>query len=361
MLLTCIIVFCLYIIICNYACPINKGFILPKTDDKEKNKAVLDKQREEQKKTALTSVREEERKNSSALDSEKKASKYSWQAIGYGGYNRAWRSLTDEQLVSGSSYAGPWVLKHPTVSSKDLVSNEMNQKERGVRLWNEINKDLPIAGLYKKGWVAPYIQSSRQATDDEIALKLIEIYLDTRRIILDAATSGNFLTVLDTGKVILVDVDLALRRRNSQASLNFSQTLDVRFASYWDDASLKKSMSQTINVTQNLLFLENNLEPDVIDQLDTENLITLQNIIVLTWLRENNRPLDVDLFYKIASLTDIELEITPDILAAFSNESLPNLTHKKPIFGNNMHTYFHPSPKSEDAPDDPNYQHDKKI
>lgn len=244
---------------------------------------------------------------------------YSWEVLGQGSYNLVWKSnfASPLNLVPGDSYEGPWVLKYAIVDDEP-ISNAMNEKSRSVRLWNEINHTLPKAGLYQEGWVAPYLEDSRPANDDEITQKSIEIYCDTRRIILDAATKGNFLTHLETGDVSLVDMDLALKRSTSLASLNFAEILEDQFALYWTNSVLQKSMPKTINITRNLLFLEDNLSMDFIDELCQEKQITVKNVQSLTWLRLNKRPLTPALFRKIASLNESGQRVSDKILGALS-------------------------------------------
>ena len=69
---------------------------------------------------------------------------YEWIALGRGSYNTVWRSnfSAPMNLVSGESYQGPWVLKHPIPSSKPIL-DAMNDKNRALRVWNEINHTLP--------------------------------------------------------------------------------------------------------------------------------------------------------------------------------------------------------------------------
>lgn len=250
---------------------------------------------------------------------------YPWTAIGSGSYNKVWKSnfASPTGLVDGDSYQGPWVLKYP-IPSQDPALNAMNEKQRAVRLWNEINHDLPRAGLFKKGWVAPYLQNTRPSTDEEIAQKLIEIYCDTKRVVLDAATKGNFLTDNDTQKVYLVDMDLALKRRNSLASIHFAQTLEKRFSSYWADPELKKNMPKTLQITRNLLFLEDNLSFEIIDNLCQEGKVTLKNIQALTWFRMNKVPLTLAVFNQITILNDSDVQITNTMLKAISAHIIPS-------------------------------------
>ncbi|CDZ76087.1 hypothetical protein BN59_00351 [Legionella massiliensis] len=243
------------------------------------------------------------------------SSSYIWTVLGSGSYNKVWRSDFSEPmpLVLGESYPGPWVLKYP-IPSGDSVTNAMNSSERAVRVWNEINsQSLPKAGYYKKGWVAPYITNTRPATDNEIALKLIDIFCKQRRIVIDAAIKGNFLTRNDTGEVLLVDVDLALKRSNSLASIDFAKMLDRRTAHYWSDPLLQQEKPKTLEITKNLLYLEDQFDSPLIDELCKQGLLTLKNIQALTWLSVNRLPLTPSLFQKIATLNNDEIEVT-DIL-----------------------------------------------
>lgn len=232
---------------------------------------------------------------------------YLWTSIGNGSYNRVWKSnfTSPTTLVMDEPYEGPWVLKYPIVSDNP-VSNEMNKPSRAVRLWNEINSHLPKAGLHKLGWVAPFIPNTRKATDKEAAQRLIDIYCEQRRIVLDAATEGNFLTRTDTNEVILVDVDLALKRRGSFASLEYAKNLENRFTSYWLDTSLRKEMPTTLEATRNLLYLEDQLFVSI-DELCKEKLVTLQNVLSLTWLRKHKHTLSLDLFKHIAVLNEADM------------------------------------------------------
>ncbi|WP_058497783.1 hypothetical protein [Legionella gratiana] len=272
---------------------------------------------------------------------------YLWTNVGNGSYNRVWKSnfASPTSLVSGEPYQGPWVLKYP-IESDNPVSNAMNQPSRSVRVWNEINHKLPKAGLHKAGWVAPFISDTRHATDEEVAHKLIEIYCEQRRIILDAATEGNFLTRSDTGEVILVDVDLALKRSNSFASLEYAKNLENRFASYWVNASLKKTMPTTLEVTRNLLFLEDYLQ-DSMDELCGKNLITLQNVLSLTWLRKNEKKLSLDLFKQIAVLNESDL-FNEDLLQALVSVEEQSFKANPPELVKNSGSFLFFGTSSED-------------
>jgi aryl carrier-like protein len=251
-----------------------------------------------------------------------KQKNYIWSSLKGGSYNYVWRSNFDapKALVDSESYQGPWVLKY-AIPSKDSVIAAMNDKNRAVRLWNEINPDLPKAGLYKNGWVAPYLENTRPATDDEIAKKLVEIYRDTRRITLDAATKGNFLTVKDTEKVVLVDMDMALKRRNSTASINFFKNLNQRFNSYWLDLKLRAAMPKTLEATRNLLYLEDSLTEAEINELCNQGIISIKTIQTLTWLRTHHIKLTFAIINGINVLNDFDVPLTETLFETLSLDS----------------------------------------
>lgn len=255
-----------------------------------------------------------------ALDPPSK--KPEWLALGRGSYNRVWRSAAPDQ---SGLYR---VLKYP-LPSKDNCINALSHNLRGVRLWNEINPSsqtgLPEAITSQSGWIAPYIANARQATDEEAANKVLAIYQATRRIVFDAATHGNVLTCVDTGDVMVVDVDLALNLRNSSASLNFAETLHERFEQYWNDPDLNKSMPKTLEITKNLLFLEEQLSNTDIDKLHRENHLTLTNLASLSWLRINQKSLTSDLFLDISMLRQADIEISDTLFESL----LSNRKEKK--------------------------------
>lgn len=173
-----------------------------------------------------------------------------WEYWKKGGYNRVFRK-------------GNRILKIPK-EAHTITDNPI----RSVRLWNSINSDIvPPAELYYKdsvlkGWTCPFIEGV-QSTDEEISNKLIDIYLRTGRVVIDAASKENFLTQKD-GKVVLVDVGLALEIEN----LNFSnpnvKRKSIISKSVWDSNytsmdglfdSIQRFQPQTIMTIKALLYL----------------------------------------------------------------------------------------------------------
>ncbi|KTD75566.1 hypothetical protein [Legionella waltersii] len=260
--------------------------------------------------------------SNSEASTQSSQSSYQWLSIGQGANNISWRSnFGPSKLVPTSDYEGPWVLKYPIVEKDKPILNAMNTPDRAIRVWNEVNRKLPFAGRYKLGWVSPYITNTRPSTDAEIANKLIELYNDTRRIVVDAATRGNFLTALDTGEVTLVDMDLALKRSKSVASMDFAKDLSSRFDDYWKDPELKESMPVTLIITQNLLYFEDQLSINCINDLCKARLISLDNICSLTWLRENHKKLTKELFLQIATLTNSGITVSGILLESLISEA----------------------------------------
>ncbi len=256
--------------------------------------------------------------NGDIKESKKSVKDYFWKVLGHGSYNRVWKSTNPSALLKETTYQGPWILKNP-IKANSPVLNAMNDPKRSVRLWNEINPSL-LAGLHKSGWVAPFLDNTRPSTDEETAQKCIEIYKATRRIVVDAASQGNFLTHKDSKEVRLVDMDLALKRTNSQASLDFSANLDERFESYWSDKTLLKTMPKSIEVTRNLLFLEDNLSSDLIDGLCNVEHMNLKNIQSLTWLRLRKIPLTIDIFIQLAVFNATDVTISDTLYGAICND-----------------------------------------
>lgn len=130
-----------------------------------------------------------------------------WAELGNGSYNAVYRS------ADGGS-----VFKYMYALEPDPESQELDNYDRSVRLWNEINPTLsPPASVQQQcidgglvwGWVCPYVEG-RQSTDREMKQALIDLFNQTGRIVLDATSYKNFKTT-PAGKVVCVDVGWALR------------------------------------------------------------------------------------------------------------------------------------------------------
>lgn len=165
--------------------------------------------------------------------------------LGEGVYNLAY--LSDD---------GKLVLKIPKKASG------CDSPERAVRVWNELNPHIKPAAYVTedgKAWVCPFIEGE-QASEEDIAKALIDIYNFSGRVVMDAFSFGNFLKT-PTGQVVCVDIGMALlldyparSRRNSIASLVNWQRLEKAYKKDWDKH--EKSFPRIILMTKALMFIK---------------------------------------------------------------------------------------------------------
>lgn len=183
---------------------------------------------------------------------------FDWVYLAEGSYNKVYRSSD-----------GEWILK-----IQHQVS-AMDHPVRSVRLWNELNPDLPPASLAQTklglGWVCPFILGT-QASDDDMHHALLDIFNRTGRILADAPALRNFIKT-DTGRVVCIDVGFALQmetrnsfpdsrrlRQRSLVSLNAWYATDQKFATEFFPPS-KKTFPNTVD-TIKALFMIKNHRPD---------------------------------------------------------------------------------------------------
>ena len=193
-----------------------------------------------------------------------------WKKLGNGAYNNAYLSKNSKTILK-------------IQIETDTASMRFDKPLRSIRLWNIVNADIhPPARLYKpkkgpqEGWLCPYIKG-RQSTDTEICSALIRIYNETGRIIFDAVSKDNFLTMSD-GKVVCVDIGFALEleqreglfivngrsRRKSITSLEALKELGPLFLSYLNDLKNNRDYPNTMNTIKALAFMKINY-PDLRD------------------------------------------------------------------------------------------------
>ncbi len=140
-----------------------------------------------------------------------------------------------EYLAAGSSHA-VFCDKEKKLVFKVLIEDverlPYEGAERSVRIWNEINQNIepPAREAHDEmlpeeyaihnpasGWIIPYIEG-RQATDEEIKALVLDVYNTTGRILIDATTMGNCLT-LANHRCVCVDIDLALKLDKKEADV----------------------------------------------------------------------------------------------------------------------------------------------
>jgi len=245
----------------------------------------------------------------------------SWQPLATGSYNQVMRSVPDFSqalFTADSNYRGPYVYKKPIVLAQDPFSG-LNDSNRAVNIWHEINKDDPssMAALYKDGWVANYYPNNRQASDEEIAVELVNIYKKSGRIVFDAPTEGNVLVVDESDtvgkktKTKVVDVDLAMKRSESPLSRKYASNLiNNQFAHYWSDPDLNRKFPKTLDIIQNLIYFEDHVS---YGSPQTAG-ITYASIAALTYGRQQKIPLTSVLFQEIQHMVNIGVEPRPSLM-----------------------------------------------
>lgn len=133
----------------------------------------------------------------------------------------------------------------------------MDQPERAVRLWNEINPGF-AAKVYKRGWIAPFIKGVTPTECDIIKLTL-EIYEKTGRVVIDALNFDNFVKDKN-GNVHCIDIGAALKLESvinedkSQSSLDFWNEMKNVYNKFFD--SYKNTRSKLIQILKSLLVLQ---------------------------------------------------------------------------------------------------------
>lgn len=189
--------------------------------------------------------------------------------LGEGGYNKTYVSLKPFPFeVDGKTYTQRWIKKIPKLNKDDDLFSAMNHAKRAVRLWNELNPKYPAVALPKeRGWLAPYIPG-KQASDQQVFDKQIEIYRQRRRIVADACGDNNFL--LFNGEIFCVDIDQAVIAIGSPVSKRIADDL-IEFGhensvmeDYWDDYEKNDGMVKSVQLTKTLFYLEQQLKPEQI-------------------------------------------------------------------------------------------------
>ena len=188
-----------------------------------------------------------------------------WSELGRGEYNEVYQSKDKQHVLK--------------IQRADLSKNEQRPDlpERSVRIWNEINPDLPaeIAQTKRgKGWICPFI-AGEHPSDQEISDCVIEIFNKTGRILSDAPGQRNFVKTPE-GRVVCIDIGLALemeqrqlvvfsgghKRKKSVDSLEIWKNLTAGFFTFFQDALYSKPI--TTNTVRALLFIKAN-RPDIFD------------------------------------------------------------------------------------------------
>lgn len=229
-----------------------------------------------------------------------------WEKLGKGGYNTTYLSREPfEYEIDGTPYNQRWVLKIPQKDRKDELFGKMNAPERAVRLWNQLNPNLPAIEVPElKGWIAPYI-NGKQASDEAVVQKQIELYRDHRRIVVDACGDHNFLSF--EGEVICVDVDAAVHEQSPISRRIVDEVVELdaevpNYEDYWHDYATTHQMPKSVQMTKTLLYLDAAIGPERIP----DRLITAKNLEKLHTYQQQKKPLTLARFKRIIADKDYE-------------------------------------------------------
>jgi ankyrin repeat protein len=210
-----------------------------------------------------------------------------WLLLGSGTYNQVQVS-EDEFMIDG--YCGKWVRKVRV----HKVNEPLSVPARGARKWNLLNPDYPAFEL-DDCWIAPYLGDTAP-TDEQIAVKLLDIYKRTGEIIVDGCGLDNFRVY--KGEVFCIDVDLSLRR-NSDATLDYlSNKQDVHHLNDFLNIS-SKSLPESGTVIQSLLYLEKNIAEDELNK----SALTLRLLAIVNRFRLHKQKISPGLIDFIAYFT----------------------------------------------------------
>ncbi len=262
--------------------------------------------------------------------SQKQRSKHTWQFVDSGAFNKVWRSKPGfhEPLLSKKEddkpYMGPFAYKQP------IDKDAYNDPSRAVRVYNQIHQrhDHVQAATFKRGWLSTFFENAHQASDEEIASLLVDVYKETGRIILDAPTNGNVLADINaqdtTATLETVDVDLALTNRsNSPNGFESAEALATKYRAYLSNEGLRYSKPKSMETLNNIIYFEHYFPYPS----EEHKLLTVDVISTFTWLRENDHALNSALLNTIVNYTKIGVTPSGHILKGLINNLDKEATH----------------------------------
>ncbi len=211
---------------------------------------------------------------------------------------------------------------------EDKVFNELNNIltfEQLMEIYDRLK--MPIMGT-----IIPYVQG-KPANDEQIANKLLDIYRQTRNIIIDAMSPGNFLYNGDTGETTCVDFDMAYDR-NSDLSRELVLENPIKFYEEYFIQHQDK-FPHTYCIISNLLYLEKYIKLDELrDAFLSENFL-----IKIDAYRITNLPLRVDMLNDILSTMESLVMIIEDEDPTYSTLFIST--------PRNRNAFFYISPESD--------------
>src|SRR3990167_1449608 len=198
---------------------------------------------------------------------------------------------------------------------KKSSENDLDEPDRFVRLWNELNAAQSLNALKAgEGVIVPFIQGI-EPIEEEIADFLVDVYVKTGRILLDGFVVSNFIKTAD-GRIVCIDMGRALLLQRDEEAQKESKT-SLQFAENYLEQYLISNIKYNginTNVIQALSFLHAHF-PD----MDKETILRLKNDFWLVdalkrecerWL--NKQYIDRDRIYQLFSLSNPETKIEND-------------------------------------------------
>lgn len=104
-------------------------------------------------------------------------------------------------------------------------------------------------------------------------------------------------------------------------------------------------MTTTLEITKNLLYLEEQLSSTDIDKLNHENL-TLANLASLSWLRIHHKPLTYALFLDISMLRQADIEMSDTLFESLLSTREEKIEFTEQYNQNATHRFFLPKNQS---------------
>lgn len=231
-----------------------------------------------------------------------------WNLIGKGTYNHAYLS---NRALTINGYTGSWVWKIPRDATEPLSA-----KARAVRKWNLHNPMFPAIEL-STGWIAPYL-GNIGATDEQTAIKVIDIYKRTRTLLIDACVKNNFLVY--QGHPVCIDMDFSFRR-GSIASDDYMRTNAATIPPFLTKCNDNKP--RTASIIRTLLYLEKMCsERDIREEHITRNVL-----IKLRSFRVQGKPIDALTLDTLLDITTFDPSNTisdDDMIVLLTNGTIKN-------------------------------------
>ncbi len=165
------------------------------------------------------------------------------------------------------------------ILNKESCSRVRHKVERSIPLTlEEENKILDHLTLPRTNIIMPFIGDD-YPSDNEIAKKVLAIYIATRNIIADACIPGNMLRF--EGEIICVDLDCALHR-DSEISMMYTDDPQniADYEIFWHNYLRFNLNPESVEMVQTLFYLESNLgTAEITDTCLTPELIQKYNVL----------------------------------------------------------------------------------